>query len=53
MYPKVDELEKQRIINKLNKLKKRIEEGEDFSFLASLYSDDSGTANSGGDLGYL
>ena len=38
MYPKVDELEKQRIINKLNKLKKRIEEGEDFSFLASLYS---------------
>ena len=36
MYPKVDELEKQRIINKLNKLKKRIEEGEDFSFLASL-----------------
>ena len=53
MFPKVDELEKQRIINKLNKLKKRMKNGEDFSFLASLYSDDSGTANSGGDLGYL
>ena len=53
IFPKVDKLEKQRIINKLNELKKRIKSGEDFSFLASLYSDDPGTAKLGGDLGYL
>ena len=53
IFPKVDKLEKQRIINKLNELKKRIRSGEDFSFLASLYSDDPGTAKFGGDLGYL
>ena len=52
VYPKVDEYERKRLIDKLNDFKKRIQNGEDFSFLASLYSDD-GSASQGGDLGFV
>ena len=41
------------LTTKLNILKQRINNGEDFSFLASLYSDDSGSSKNGGDLGFV
>lgn len=53
VFPKVDAKERERITNKLNGFKQRIQDGEDFAFLASLYSDDSGSAKQGGDLGYV
>lgn len=37
---------------RLKKLKKRLEKGEDFGRLAKLYSDDPGSAENGGDLGW-
>lgn len=52
VFPKVDEQERQRITKKLNEFKQRIQDGEDFSFIASLYSDD-GSASLGGDLGFV
>lgn len=36
----------------LEEIKKRIDDGEDFSVLARLYSDDPGTKLDGGDLGW-
>ena len=53
VFPKVDNRERERIINKLNGFKQRIKDGEDFAFLASLYSDDTGSAKQGGDLGFV
>lgn len=53
IYPQVSSYEKKRMETQLLKFKKRVENGEDFSFLASLYSDDEGSANEGGDLGYV
>ena len=52
VYPSVDDDERKRLTTKLNEFKKRIQNGEDFSFLASLYSDD-GSASQGGDLGFV
>ena len=53
VFPKVDAKERERISNKLNGFKQRIKDGEDFAFLASLYSDDPGSAKQGGDLGFV
>lgn len=53
MFPVVSKTEKERLVSKLNEFKTRVENGEDFSFLASLYSQDEGSANDGGDLGYV
>jgi peptidyl-prolyl cis-trans isomerase SurA len=53
VFPKVDAKERERITNKLNGFKQRIQDGEDFAFLASLYSDDPGSAKQGGDLGFV
>ena len=53
VYPLVDDSERERIEKKLNGFKQRVENGEDFSFLASLYSDDPGSAKVGGDLGFV
>ncbi len=53
VFPKVDAKERERITNKLNSFKQRIQDGDDFAFLASLYSDDSGSAKQGGDLGFV
>jgi peptidyl-prolyl cis-trans isomerase SurA len=38
---------------RLMKLKKRLDKGEDFGRLAKLYSEDPGSAENGGDLGWV
>jgi len=53
LYPEVTVYEKNRMEKQLLDFKKRVENGEDFSFLASLYSEDEGSAKDGGDLGYV
>lgn len=39
--------------NKLEKLRRRIENGEDFAALAKVHSDDTASSREGGDLGWL
>lgn len=53
VFPKVDAQEKERLENKLLEFKARVEAGEDFKFLATLYSEDPGSAKNGGELGFL
>jgi peptidyl-prolyl cis-trans isomerase SurA len=53
IFPEVSAYEKERMETQLLEFKKRVENGEDFSFLASLYSEDEGSAKEGGDLGYV
>ncbi len=53
LFPAVTKYEKDRLEKQLLEFKKRVEDGEDFSFLASLYSEDEGSAKEGGDLGYV
>lgn len=50
---KVGEQQHQMALNKILDLKKRAEEGEDFSLLATLYSEDPGSAAEGGELGLM
>ena len=40
-------------VAQLNELRARIEAGEDFAQLAQRYSDDTGSAHNGGDLGWV
>lgn len=49
--PKVNEEERQKTIEKLESIRQRIIDGEDFAELASKFSDD-GSARGGGDLGW-
>jgi peptidyl-prolyl cis-trans isomerase SurA len=49
MYPVVDEEAKKEAIDKLKDLKARVEKGSSFSSLAVLYSEDPGSAKSGGE----
>lgn len=51
--PTISEEEKETVKQKLSKIKERIENGEDFKVLATLYSDDPGSANNGGELGFV
>lgn len=53
LYPKLTKAEKQPFIDKLEELRKRIVEGEDFGFLAKSYSEDPGSASEGGDYGFI
>lgn len=53
VFPKVDAQEKLRLKNKLLEFKTRVESGEDFKLLATLYSEDPGSAKNGGELGFL
>ncbi len=45
--------QKDRIRNKLNSFRDRVYKGEDFKMLATLYSDDPGSATKGGELGFV
>lgn len=49
--PKINEEERQKTIEKLESIRQRILDGEDFAELASKFSDD-GSARGGGDLGW-
>jgi peptidyl-prolyl cis-trans isomerase SurA len=51
--PGIDEVEKNRVREKLEAIRKRIVNGEDFSTLAVLYSDDTESAKRGGELGFV
>lgn len=53
LFPKVSKVEKQRLTEKLLGFKNRVDSGEDFSLLATLYSEDQGSATKGGELGFL
>lgn len=48
--PKVSEVAKKIAYDKIVKLKKRLDAGEDFKMIASVWSDDKGTAINGGEL---
>ena len=51
--PKISNEQKDLIREKLNKFRNRVYNGEDFKVLAALYSDDPGTSNNGGELGFM
>ena len=53
ILPEISEEEKKIIKDKLNNFRKRVYDGEDFKVLAALYSDDVGSANNGGELGFM
>lgn len=46
--PKVSEVEKQKVIDRLNGFKKEVEEGSSFATKAVLYSKDPGSSSNGG-----
>ncbi|PIE51025.1 MAG: peptidylprolyl isomerase [Flavobacteriales bacterium] len=48
IYPELTESHKQELINKLNKIKADILNGEDFASQARIYSEDPGSAANGG-----
>lgn len=53
VIPEVDVKEEERLEEKLNSFKERVKNGEDFSILATLYSEDKGSAKNSGELGFL
>ncbi len=52
-YPEFDEAENFRVRQRLNEIRQRIINGERFSAMAILYSEDPGSARRGGELGYM
>ncbi len=53
LYPKVAEERKAETKAKLQEILDRIKNGEDFAALAKQYSEDTGSAQYGGDVGYF
>jgi peptidyl-prolyl cis-trans isomerase SurA len=51
--PEISEGQKDNIREKLNSFRERVYKGEDFKMLATLYSDDPGSATRGGELGFV
>jgi len=51
--PEVTEEQKDKMRAKLNSFRDRVYKGEDFKMLATLYSDDPGSATKGGELGFV
>ncbi len=50
--PDVNDDERERVRLELNKMRERILNGDQFSMLATLYSEDPGSASKGGELGF-
>lgn len=50
--PTVSETERDRVRTQLGELRERVLKGEKFSMLATLYSQDPGSAKKGGELGF-
>jgi peptidyl-prolyl cis-trans isomerase SurA len=53
VFPKLNKEEKEVFRDKAELLRLRIKGGEDFATLASLYSQDPGSAREGGELGFM
>jgi peptidyl-prolyl cis-trans isomerase SurA len=53
LKPKVSLEEKTKVREKINELRERIINGDKFSTLAVLYSEDPGSSKKGGELGFL
>ena len=51
--PEITNEQKDKIREKLNSFRDRVYKGEDFKMLATLYSDDPGSATKGGELGFV
>ena len=51
--PEVSKEDKEKVIAELNKIRERILNGESFSTMAVLYSEDPGSAMKGGELGFV
>ena len=51
--PEIADEEKSRVRKKLISFRKRINNGEDFKVLSTLYSDDTESAKNGGELGFV
>ena len=51
--PEITDDQKDNIRKKLNNFRDRVYNGEDFKMLATLYSDDPGSAIKGGELGFV
>jgi len=52
-YPEFSEAENFRVRQRLNEIRQRIIDGESFTTMAVLYSQDPGSARRGGELGYM
>ncbi len=53
LQPSISEEERDRVRNELAALRERVLKGEKFSMLATLYSQDPGSAKQGGELGFF
>ncbi len=51
--PTINEVERDRVRTQLAELRERVLQGEKFSMLATLYSQDPGSAKKGGELGFF
>lgn len=51
--PEISNEQKDKLRAKLNDFRARVYKGEDFKMLATLYSDDPGSASKGGELGFV
>ncbi len=52
-FPEVSKEQKQKVIDQLNEFRGRIMRGDNFKDLALLYSQDPGSADNGGELGFF
>lgn len=53
IFPEIDESTREFTIDKLNSIRDRILKGEKFTTMAVLYSQDPGSGQQGGDLGFF
>ena len=53
LKPQVSDAERERVRMELNKMRERILGGDQFAVLATLYSEDPGSATKGGELGFF